>query len=167
MICPVCSTEYRPKNKLQRYCSSSCRSVGRPRAPARIRTARRWSTIADGHRRQVETISTIGMVAFCPDCGRSQLLYIILKPVLTEKSYDYLPVKTYTFVVDKHANKTEIRQAVEAVFGVQVDSVHTINRMGKMKRQGRTQGRRAATKKAYVKLKKDSKGIEFFDSMSQ
>lgn len=92
---------------------------------------------------------------------------IILKPVLTEKTYDYLPTKTYTFIVDKRANKTEIRQAVETVFGVQVDSVHTINRLGKMKRQGRTQGRRASTKKAYVKLKKDSKGIEFFDSMSQ
>ena len=92
---------------------------------------------------------------------------ILLKPVLTEKSYDYLPSKTYTFIVDKHANKTEIRQAVEAVFGVKVDSVHTVNKLGKMKRQGRTQGRRASTKKAYVKLKKDSKGIEFFDSMAQ
>lgn len=92
---------------------------------------------------------------------------ILLKPVLTEKSYDYLPSKTYTFIVDKNANKTEIRQAVEAVFGVQVDKVHTMNSLGKMKRQGRTEGRRASTKKAYVKLKKDSKGIEFFDSMSQ
>lgn len=93
---------------------------------------------------------------------------IIIKPVLTEKSYDYIPAKTYTFVVDKHANKTEIRQAVEAVFpGVKVDSVHTVNRLGKIKRQGRYEGRRASTKKAYVKLKKDSKGIEFFDNMSQ
>lgn len=93
---------------------------------------------------------------------------IIIKPVLTEKSYDYIPLKTYTFIVDKRANKTEIRQAVEAVFpGVKVDSVHTVNRLGKMKRQGRYEGRRASTKKAYVKLKKDSKGIEFFDSMSQ
>ena len=92
---------------------------------------------------------------------------ILIKPVLTEKSYDYLPSKTYTFIVDKHANKTEIRQAVEAVFGVKVDSVHTVNRLGKIKRQGRFEGRRASTKKAYVKLKKDSKGIEFFDSMAQ
>lgn len=93
---------------------------------------------------------------------------IIISPVLTEKSYDYIPSKTYTFVVDKRANKTEIRQAVEAVFpGVKVDSVHTVNRLGKVKRQGRYEGRRASTKKAYVKLKKDSKGIEFFDSMSQ
>ena len=92
---------------------------------------------------------------------------IIIKPVLTEKSYDYIPAKTYTFIVDKRANKTEVKQAVEAVFGVKVDSVHTVNQMGKMKRQGVHQGRRASTKKAYVKLKKDSKGIEFFDSMSQ
>ena len=92
---------------------------------------------------------------------------ILIKPVLTEKSYDYLPSKTYTFIVDKHANKTEIRQAVEAVFGVKVDSVHTVNKLGKIKRQGRFEGRRASTKKAYVKLKKDSKGIEFFNSMAQ
>ena len=93
---------------------------------------------------------------------------IIISPVLTEKSYDYIPSKTYTFIVDKNANKTEIRQAVEIVFpGVKVESVHTINRLGKIKRQGRSEGRRASTKKAYVKLKKDSKGIEFFDSMSQ
>ena len=92
---------------------------------------------------------------------------VLVKPVLTEKSYDYLPSKTYTFIVDKRANKTEIRQAVEAVFGVKVDSVHTVNKLGKIKRQGRFEGRRASTKKAYVKLKKDSKGIEFFDSMAQ
>ena len=53
------------------------------------------------------------------------------------------------------------------MFGVKVDSVHTINNLGKMKRQGLHQGRRASTKKAYVKLKKDSKGIEFFDSIAQ
>jgi len=92
---------------------------------------------------------------------------VIIKPVLTEKSYDYIPVKTYTFIVDKRANKTEIRQAVEAAFGVKVDSVHTVNQMGKMRRMGMHQGRRPSTKKAYVKLKKDSKGIEFFDNMSQ
>lgn len=92
---------------------------------------------------------------------------VILKPVLTEKSYDHLADKVYTFIVDKKANKTEIKQAIEAIFGVKVDSVHTINNLGKMKRQGLHQGRRPATKKAYVKLKKDSKGIEFFDSIAQ
>ncbi len=93
---------------------------------------------------------------------------IIIKPVLTEKSYDYLPQKVYTFIVAKNANKTEIRQAVEAIFdGVKVEAVHTVNNLGKMKRQGMHQGRRASTKKAYVKLKADSKGIEFFDSIAQ
>ena len=92
---------------------------------------------------------------------------VLLRPVLSEKSTDGIADKVYTFIVDKKANKTEIKQAVEAVFGVKVDSVHTINNLGKMKRQGLHQGRRASTKKAYVKLKKDSKGIEFFDSIAQ
>lgn len=92
---------------------------------------------------------------------------IIKKPVLTEKSYDHLPSKVYTFEVDKDANKIEIKKAVEEVFGVKVDTVHTVHVLGKMKRQGAHQGRTASAKKAYVKLTKDSKGIEFFDSISQ
>ena len=92
---------------------------------------------------------------------------IIRKPVLTEKSFDHLPQKTYTFVVAKDANKLEIKSAVEEVFGVKVAEVRTLNQQGKMRRQGITKGRRPATKKAYVTLKKDSKGIEFFDSISQ
>ena len=91
---------------------------------------------------------------------------ILIRPVLSEKSYDMIGSKTYTFIVDKRANKTEVKQAVEAVFdGVQVDKVNIVNRMGKIKRQGRFEGRRASTKKAYVTLKENSKGIEFFDSM--
>ena len=91
---------------------------------------------------------------------------IIIRPVLTEKSYDMIGSKTYTFIVDKRANRTEVKEAVEAVFaGVEVDKVNIVNKMGKIKRQGRYEGRRPATKKAYVTLKKDSKGIEFFDSM--
>ena len=92
---------------------------------------------------------------------------VIKKPVLTEKSYDHLPSKTYTFEVDKNANKLEIKKAVEDVFGVQVESVHTTNQDGKLRRQGAHVGRTASSKKAYVKLKKDSKGIEFFDSIAQ
>ena len=92
---------------------------------------------------------------------------IIIKPVLTEKSYDNMTDKVYTFIVDKKASKTEVKQAIEEIFGVKVDSVNTINNLGKMKRQGLHQGRRPSTKKAYVKLKKDSKGIEFFDSIAQ
>ena len=92
---------------------------------------------------------------------------IIRKPVLTEKSYAELPDKTYTFIVDKDANKVEIRKVVEEVFNVKVDSVRTVNSLGKIKRQGAHQGRRPSTKKAYVTLTKDSKGIEFFDTISQ
>jgi len=92
---------------------------------------------------------------------------IIVKPVLTEKSYDFLESKRYTFLVDKRASKTEIRQAVEEIFGVKVDRVNTVNSLGKIKRQGAHSGRRPSTKKAYVTLKKDSKGIEFFDTMAQ
>ena len=92
---------------------------------------------------------------------------IIIRPVLTEKSYDFLSAKTYTFIVDKKASKTEIKQAVEEVFNVKVANVNTINVMGKMKRQGIHEGRRPSTKKAFVKLTKDSKGIEFFDSLAQ
>jgi len=91
---------------------------------------------------------------------------IIIRPVLTEKSYDMIGSKTYTFIVDKRANKTEVKQAVEAVFeGVEVDKVNIVNHLGKIKRQGRFEGRTASTKKAYVTLKENSKGIEFFDSM--
>ena len=92
---------------------------------------------------------------------------IIKKPVLTEKSYDQMAEKCYTFEVDVHANKTEIRKAIEAVFGVKVDSVNTLRQEGKIKRQGRTSGRTPEIKKAYVTLKKDSKTIEFFEGMAQ
>ena len=92
---------------------------------------------------------------------------IIIKPVLTEKSYDSIAAKTYTFIVAKDATRTQVKMAVEARFGVKVARVNTINTLGKMKRQGRTQGRRPNLKKAYVTLTKDSKGIEFFDSMAQ
>ncbi len=93
---------------------------------------------------------------------------IIIKPVLTEKSYEVIGNKTYVFIVDKRAGKTEIKQAIETIFdGVKVERVNTVNRLGKIKRQGRFEGRRPSTKKAYVTLKKDSKTIEAFDNMAQ
>lgn len=61
--------------------------------------------------------------------------------------------------------KTEIKKAVEKVFGVSVDKVNTLNYDGKVKRMGRTQGRTASFKKAVVKLTADSKEIEFFQGM--
>lgn len=92
---------------------------------------------------------------------------IIKKPILSEKSYDNIPLKKYTFVVDVKANKTQIKQAVEEIFDVSVKSVNTLRTMGKIKRQGRTQGRTPETKKAFVTLTQDSKGIEFFEGMTQ
>ena len=91
---------------------------------------------------------------------------IIIRPVLTEKSYDNLSNhRVYEFIVAKTATKTEIKLAVEDIFGVEVARVNTLNQQGKMKRQGMHEGRRPATKKAYVYLKEGSKGIEFFDSL--
>jgi len=92
---------------------------------------------------------------------------IILRPVLTEKTYDSIADKRYCFEVDVHAGKTEIKAAVEEIFGVKVESVNTLRQEGKIKRQGRTSGRRPERKKAYVTLTKDSKGIEFFEGMAQ
>lgn len=91
---------------------------------------------------------------------------IIIKPVLSEKSYAGIPDKNYTFIVDKRATKYEIRTAVEQAFGVSVAKVNVVNYDGKLKRMGRNEGRRSSYKKAYVKLTEDSKPIEFFESLS-
>ena len=91
---------------------------------------------------------------------------IILKPVLTEKGYDGIASKKYTFYVKKDANKTEIKLAVEKLFGVQVAKVNTLNSKGKLKRLGRNQGYTPDRKKAIVTLKADSKAIEFFESLT-
>ena len=90
---------------------------------------------------------------------------VIIRPVVTEKSMTEMAEKKYTFVVDKKANKTEIKKAVEAIFDVKVEKVNTLNYDGKMKRMGRTQGRTASFKKAVVKLTEGSKEIEFFQGM--
>ena len=93
---------------------------------------------------------------------------VIIRPVLTEKSYADMADKKYTFQVAINANKTEIKQAVESVFeGVKVESVNTMRTIGKIKRQGRTQGRTPEIKKAIVTLKKDSKPIPFFEGMAE
>ena len=92
---------------------------------------------------------------------------IIIRPVLSEKSYDGMADKKYAFEVAIGANKTEIKKAVETIFGVKIETVNTLRTEGKMKRQGRTQGRRPERKKAYVKLTEGSKTIEFFEGMAQ
>ena len=93
---------------------------------------------------------------------------IIKKPVLTEKSYADMSERKYTFEVAVGANKTEIKQAIESIFeGVKVESVNTMHTLGKIKRQGRFQGRTPEIKKAIVTLKKDSKKIPFFEGMAE
>ncbi|MFR2461187.1 MAG: 50S ribosomal protein L23 [Christensenellaceae bacterium] len=91
---------------------------------------------------------------------------VILKPVLTEKGYDGIADKRYTFYVKNTANKIEIRNAVEKLFGVKVAKVNTINCKGKLKRMGRNEGYTPDRKKAVVILKEDSKPIEFFNSLA-
>ena len=91
---------------------------------------------------------------------------VIIKPLLTEKGYDGIADKKYTFIVAKSANKTQIKLAVEKLFNVQVKSVNTSNCKGKLKRMGRNEGYTPDFKKAIVQLKEDSKTIEFFDSLS-
>ena len=91
---------------------------------------------------------------------------IIIKPVLTEKGYDGIADKKYTFYVKKDANKTQIKMAVEKIFGVKVEKVNTITCKGKLRRMGRNEGYTPARKKAIVTLKADSKAIEFFESLT-
>ncbi len=79
---------------------------------------------------------------------------VIIRPVVSEKSYGLLDNGVYTFVVAPDANKVEIRQAIEAIFGVKVTKVNTLNRKGKRKlnRRSRTFGKRPDLKRAVVTL---------------
>jgi len=90
---------------------------------------------------------------------------ILLRPVISEKSYALMDDQTYVFVVDPRASKIEIRAAVEEAFGVRVASVNTMVRKGKRKRQRRlaTYGKRPDTKRAIVRLLGDDR-IELFES---
>ena len=91
---------------------------------------------------------------------------IIIKPVITEQSMEQTEAKKYVFQVAIDANKSEIKKAIEQIFGVKVEKVNTIRMDGKAKRQGRyPAGRTASYKKAVVKLTADSKTIEFFEGM--
>lgn len=88
---------------------------------------------------------------------------IIFEPIVSEKSYDLIEdANTYTFVVDRRANKTEIKQAVASIFDVRVLSVNTLNRKGKLKRTGYVLGKRKDTKRALVKLA-DGDKIDIFE----
>lgn len=91
---------------------------------------------------------------------------IIIAPILTEKSYDGIAEKKYTFKVAQDATKTQIKVAVEDIFGVKVARVNTVNVDGKKKRMGKYEGTTTGYKKAVVTLTQDSKTIEFFESLA-
>ncbi|MEX2203339.1 MAG: 50S ribosomal protein L23 [Actinomycetota bacterium] len=88
---------------------------------------------------------------------------VIIRPVVSEKSYAGLDLNTYTFLVDKRANKTEIKEAIQEIWNVQVTSVRTLNRKGKTKRRRFTVGKRADEKRAIVTLVEGDK-IEIFET---
>ncbi|AKK07862.1 50S ribosomal protein L23 [Corynebacterium atrinae] len=87
---------------------------------------------------------------------------IIVAPVLSEKSYRLMEQDVYTFLVNPTSNKTQIKIAVEQIFGVKVASVNTVNREGKRKRTRTGYGQRKATKRAYVTLREGSDSIDIF-----
>ncbi|WP_300409477.1 50S ribosomal protein L23 [Lagierella sp.] len=92
---------------------------------------------------------------------------IIIKPIITEASMDRMDQGVYTFKVARNANKSEIKKAIEVVFGegVKVAKVNTMTVPGKLKRMGQNQGKTPTWKKAIVTLKPDSKEIEFFEGL--
>ncbi|MBQ0017691.1 MAG: 50S ribosomal protein L23 [Clostridiales bacterium] len=90
---------------------------------------------------------------------------VIIRPIITENSMDMAEEKKYAFKVAKDANKTEVRKAIEDIFGVDVAKVNIMNVSGKKKRMGRTIGTTASYKKAVVTLTADSKEIEIFQNL--
>jgi large subunit ribosomal protein L23 len=90
---------------------------------------------------------------------------VILKPVISEKSMADAESKKYTFKVAVGANKTEVKHAVEEIFGVRITKVNIMNVKGKKKRMGRSVGMTSASRKAIVTLAEGSKEIEFFQSL--
>src|SRR5690606_20057562 len=88
---------------------------------------------------------------------------VILAPVVSEKSYGLIDQGKYTFEVDPRSNKTEIKLAIEKIFGVQVASINTLNRQGKTRRTKFGMGKRKNTKRAIVTLKSGS--IDIFTAV--
>jgi large subunit ribosomal protein L23 len=91
---------------------------------------------------------------------------VIIRPLLTEKNLIAKErTKTVAFQVDRRANKLEVAYAVETIFNTQVDDVRIVNVRGKVKRVGRSEGKRPDWKKAYVKLAKGARPIEYFEGV--
>ena len=88
---------------------------------------------------------------------------VIIRPIVSEKSYAGIESNVYTFLVDPDANKTEIKEAVQTIWNVQVTAVNTINRKGKIKRRRFTYGKRPDQKRAIVTLAQGD-SIEIFET---
>ena len=88
---------------------------------------------------------------------------IIVRPIVSEKSYNLIDQGKYTFEVHPEANKTEIKGAIEKIFDVRVDSVNTLNRQGKTRRTRFGRGKRKDTKRAIVTLSSGS--IDIFTAV--
>ena len=88
---------------------------------------------------------------------------VILRPVVSEKSYNIIDEGKYTFEVDPRSNKTEIKQAIEHIFTVKVASVNTLNRIGKEKKTRFGIGKRKDSKRAIITLKTGT--IDIFSSI--
>lgn len=89
---------------------------------------------------------------------------VLRRPIITEKTMNAMSLRKYAFAVDINANKSEIKTAVEKIFGVKVESVCTMRMLGKEKRVGVHIGKRPDWKKAIVTLTPDSKTIELFQA---
>lgn len=88
---------------------------------------------------------------------------VIIRPIVSEKSYAGIEANSYTFLVDPRANKTEIKEAIQKIWGVRVTSVNTLNRKGKVKRRRFAMGKRPDQKRAIVTLAEGDR-IEIFES---
>ena len=90
---------------------------------------------------------------------------IIIKPVISERSMDDAQARKYTFKVAVGANKTQVKQALEEIFDIEIEKVNVMNVKAKKKRMGRNEGMTSASRKAIVTLKPTSKEIEFFQGL--
>ena len=88
---------------------------------------------------------------------------VVIRPIVSEKSYAGIEQNTYTFLVDKRANKTEIKEAIQRIWNVRVVSVNTLRRKGKVKRYRYTSGKRPDEKRAIVTLA-EGDAIEIFET---
>jgi large subunit ribosomal protein L23 len=124
-------------------------AVRHPSIASKAAKAAKAARVAKAKRHATEGKNT---VVTAPSKAYTDPRDVLLKPVVSEKSYALLDEGKYTFIVAPDANKTQIKQAVQAVFSVKVTGVNTLNRQGKRKRTRTGFGQRAGSKRAIVTL---------------